>query len=90
MSKDLNLVITPAVTVFVPPSDLREVGVRFVNVLVPIVATAVAGHVLSLAQFYSVDFLESRIGVKSGFSTNAQSRFASIDLDSVLGPPRLA
>ena len=44
----------------------------------------------SLTQFYSVDFSKSRIGVKSAFSTNAQSRFASVVVDGVLGPPRLA
>ena len=49
------------------------------------------GQVRSLTQFYSVDFSKSRIGVKkSAFSTNAQSRFASVVLDSVLGPLRLA
>ena len=47
-------------------------------------------QVWSLTQFYSVDFSQSRIGVKSAFSTNAQLRFASVVLDSVLGPPRLA
>ena len=46
--------------------------------------------VWSLTQFYSVDSSQSRIGVKSGFSTNAQSRFASVVVDSVLGPPCLA
>ena len=49
-----------------------------------------AQQVWSLTQFYSVDFSQSRIGVKSAFSTNAQSRFASVVVDSVLGPPRLA
>ena len=43
------------------------------------------GQVRSLTQFYSVDFSKSRIGVK-----NAQSRFASVVVDGVLGPPRLA
>ena len=47
-------------------------------------------QVWSLTQFYSVDFSKSRIGVKSAFSTNAQSRFASVVVDGVLGPPRLA
>ena len=40
--------------------------------------SAANGQVLSLTQFYSVNFLQSRIGVKSAFSTNAQSRFASV------------
>ena len=39
---------------------------------------------------YSVDFSQLRIGVKCAFSTNAQPRFASVVVDSVLGPPRLA
>ena len=39
---------------------------------------AVETQVWSLTQFYSVDFYQSRIGVRSAFSTNAQSRFASI------------
>ena len=51
---------------------------------------AVLDQVWSLTQFYSVDFSKSRIGVKSAFSTNAQSRFASVVVDGVLGPPRLA
>ena len=43
----------------------------------------------SLTQFYSVDFFTIKDQCKnSAFSTNAQSRFASVD--SVLGPPRLA
>ena len=50
-----------------------------------------ATQVLSLTQFYSVDFSKSRTDVKkSAFSTNAQSRFASVVVDSVLGPLRLA
>ena len=35
-------------------------------------------QVWSLTQLYSVDFSKSRIGVKSVFSTNSQSRFASV------------
>ena len=35
-------------------------------------------EVWSPTQFYSVDFSQSRIVVKSAFSTNAQSRFASV------------
>ena len=49
-----------------------------------------AEQVWSLTQFYSVDFLQSSIGVKSAFSTNTQSRVASVVVDGVLGPPRLA
>ena len=41
----------------------------------------------SLTQFYYVDFSKSRIGV---LSTNTQSRFASVVVDGVLGPQRLA
>ena len=41
-------------------------------------------QVWSLTQFLSVDFSQSRIGVKSAFSTKARSRFAS-----VVPPPRL-
>ena len=44
----------------------------------------------TLDQIFSVDFSKSRIDVKSAFSTNAQSRFASVVVDVVLGPPRLA
>ena len=45
-------------------------------------------QVWSLTQFYSVDFSHSRTGVKKGgFSTDAQSRFASDVLESVLGYP---
>ena len=48
-------------------------------------------QVWSLTQFYSVDFSKSRINVKkSAFSTNAQSKFASVVVDGVLGPQRLA
>ena len=63
----------------VPPSD---------HVIQP----AVVSHqqVWSLPLFYSVDFLQTRIGVKKCISTNAQSRFASVVFDVVLGPPRLA
>ena len=46
-------------------------------------------EVWSLTELYPVDFSKSRIGVKSAFSTNAQSRFASV-VDGVLRPPRLA
>ena len=42
---------------------------------------AANGQVMSLSKFYSVNFLQSRIGVK---------RFASVVVDGVLGPPRLA
>ena len=35
-------------------------------------------QVWSLTQSYSVDFSQSRIGVKSAFSTNAKSRFLSV------------
>ena len=62
-----------------PP--LRQVGVD---------PQAVPAKVWSLTQFYSVDFSQSRISVKSAFSTKAKSRFASVVVDSVLGPPRLA
>ena len=47
-------------------------------------------QVWSLTQFFAVDILQSRIGVKSTFSTNAQSRFASVVLYGVQGPPRLS
>ena len=53
-------------------------------------ATQVLAQVWSLTQFYSVDFSQSRISVKSAFSTSAQSRFASAVFDSVPGPLRLA
>ena len=49
------------------------------------------GQVWSLTQFYSVDFSKSRIGVKSAFSTNAQSMSASMSvIDGAQGPPGLA
>ena len=47
-------------------------------------------QVWSLTQFYSVDFSQSWIGVNKCISTNAQSRLASVVVDGVLGPPRLA
>ena len=47
-------------------------------------------QVWSLSHLDSTDFSQSRIGVKNAFSTNAQSRLASVVLDSVKGPPRLA
>ena len=47
-------------------------------------------QVWSLTQFYSVDFSQSRIGVNSAFSTNAQSRFAPAVLECVLRPLGLA
>ena len=47
-------------------------------------------QVWSLTQFHSVDFSQSKIDVKSAFSTNAQSRSASVVVDGVLGPPGLA
>ena len=53
-------------------------------------ALTVTNQVWSLTQFYSVDFSQLRISVKCAFSTNAQSRFASVVVDGVLGPPRLA
>ena len=48
-------------------------------------------QVWSLTQFYSVDFSQSWISVKriSVFSTNTQSRFASVVVDCDLGPPHL-
>ena len=47
-------------------------------------------QVWSLTQFYSVDFSQSRIRVNKCVFTYAQSRFASVVVDDVLGPPRLA
>ena len=44
----------------------------------------------SLTQFFSVDFSQSRRGVKKYVFNNAKSRFASVVVDGVLGPPRLA
>ena len=44
-------------------------------------------QVWSLTQFFPVDVSQSRINVKSAFSTNAQSRFASVVVDGVMGPP---
>ena len=41
-------------------------------------------HFWSLTWFYSVDFSKSRIGVKSAFSTNAQSRFATVAIVLIL------
>ena len=45
---------------------------------------AANGQVMSLSKFYSVNFLQSRIGVKSAFSTNAQSRFSSVVVDGIM------
>ena len=47
-------------------------------------------QVWSLTQFYFFDFSKSRVSVKSVFSTNAQTRFASVVVDDVLEPLRLA
>ena len=70
--------------------DVEDVaGLPGGNLNLPITAI-LTYQVWSLTQFYSVDFLQSRIIVKSAFSTNAQSRFASVVVDGVLGPPRLA
>ena len=44
----------------------------------------------SLTQFYLVNFSNSGIGKKDAVSTNALSRFVSVVVDGVLGPPRLA
>ena len=53
-----------------------------------VAAAAAAPQVWSLTQFHSVDYSKSRIAVKkSTFSTNAQSRFASVVVDGVLEPP---
>ena len=50
-----------------------------------VAAAAAAPQVWSLTQFHSVDYSKSRIAVKkSTFSTNAQSRFASVVVDGVL------
>ena len=48
---------------------------------------SVGSQVWSLTQFYSVHLSQSRIGVKSVFSTDTQS---NVVLESVLGPPGLA
>ena len=48
-------------------------------------------QVWSLTQFYSVDLSQSKDWFKKvRFSTNAQSGFASVVVDGVLGTPRLA
>ena len=47
-------------------------------------------QVWSLTQLNSVDFSQSRISTKNPFSTNAQTKFASVVIGGVLGPPRLA
>ena len=53
-------------------------GIGFLKQMDNIVVLKVSkAQVWSITQFYSVDFSKSRIGVKSAFSTNAQSRFAS-------------
>ena len=46
-------------------------------------------QVCSLTQLHSIDFSQSRISIKKCVF-NAQSRFASVVVDSVLGPPCLA
>ena len=61
------------------------------NDWVPVYDVSTGGwQVWSLTQLYSVEFSQSRIGVKSAFSTNTQSRFVSAIFDIVLGPLRLA
>ena len=47
-------------------------------------------QVWSLTQFYSVDFSKSRIGVKKCVFNKRTIKFASVVVDGVLGPPRLA
>ena len=47
-------------------------------------------QVCSQTRLYSVDFSQSRIGVKKCVFRNAQSRFASVVVDGVLRPRRLA
>ena len=55
------------------------------------IAFADVYQVWSLTLFDSVDFSKSRIGVnKWVLWVNAQSRFASVVVDGVLGPLRLA
>ena len=72
-----------------------DVGVlkwRFVTEdesMVPLMSKLTITQVWSPTQLYSVDFSQPRISVKSAFSTNTQSRFASVVVDGVLGPPRL-
>ena len=66
-------------------------GTVGVAVVLPVVlgGRVCEGQVWSLTKFYSVDFLQSRTDVKGAFSTNAQSGFASVVVDRVLGPSRL-
>ena len=68
--------------------DLRAVGVRFLN-------GGFGAYCLVKADIVHVipDTLPSELGVYQGghtnfgvFSTNKESRFASVDLESVLGP----
>ena len=63
---------------------------KFHDIAAPKFHATAAIQVWSLTRFYSVDFSQSRIGVKSAFSTNTQSRFASVVVDGGLRPPRLA
>ena len=46
--------------------------------------TSFATGLVTITQFYSVDVSQSRIGVKTAFSTNAQSRIVSAVFDIVL------
>ena len=71
--------------------DLRAVGVRFLN-------GGFGAYCLVKADIVHVipDTLPSELGVYQGghtnfgvFSTNKESRFASVDLESVLGPQYL-
>ena len=57
----------------------------FPEALPPQPLSSVTLQVWSLTQLYSVDFSQWRID-----ATKAQSRFASVVVDGVLGPPRLA
>ena len=51
---------------------------------------AVKHQVWSLTQFYSVDFSQSRIGIKKCvFNKRTIVVSVSVALDGVLGPPRL-
>ena len=69
---------------------LFQLSIHIFNFQRNVILRKIGYQVWSLTQFYSVDFSQSRIGEKSAFSTNAQSRFASVVVDGVLGPPRLA
>ena len=80
---------TWAVAVVLPPKEGTNSGT--LGLRLGFSAVAAVAQVWSLTQFYSVDFSQLRISVKKCvFNKRTISRFASVVVDGVLGPPCLA